>query len=618
MSDQTERKPRVQEDVDLVLLPGFYTEGADNQISSRYKDGDRVRFKNRLPEKMGGWLQSALDAVMVGAARALLPWASNSFEKFLAVGTNTKYYRIAGLSTVTDITPYMKATSDYAGGLTALTNPFAMTSGSAIVTVTHTAHGTTVGSRVWYGNVDAGGGITIDGGYDVTTLVNANTFKITHSSAASSTDASVGGAAVEFGYEVPIGGSQATAGLGYNAGTWNDSTWNTPRTTSAILFDLRTHSLSTWGEDVVINPRNEGLYYYDVSAHPARPQVITNSPAVVGFSYVSPFIQILVACACTTSGAQDKLYMQWCDEADYTDWTATDDNYSADFRFPIGSELLAAIHTERETLVFTDSSVYRQTFIGLPYVFSNFLLDAEIGIIGPNAGISISGVIYFMGRDQFYVYDGTLQTMNCDIWSKVFEDINYEQKSGIACGLNKANNEVWWHYCSEAAQLNDRYAIYNYQEKVWYYGSLNRTAWADTSIYASPYAVCTNGFLWTHEVGFNDGVTAMGEYLETYDFRLSKGQHNMLFRKLIPNFAIDKQTKEPHIVGDLSVYVRGKKYPNSAQVSKGPFTINSTVVKINPRLRARQASLRFEGDTALDGDWRMDSPGIEVRQSGKR
>lgn len=616
MDKQQQQLDERFEEFDIEFAPGFYSERAGNQSVGRYKDGDRVRFREKLPEKIGGWQINTLDASIEGTARALFAWTSNAFKKLIAVGTHLKVHLVTGQSALTDITPYTKSTSHYGGSDSTLSNPFDTVNLSATVTVNHTAHGRTVGSTVYFANASAGGGITINGEYSVVTVPDVDSFTITHSSAATSTANGVGGT-VDYAYEVAAGRSSAQLGLGWGASTFSDSTWGTPRSASAIIYDMRTHTISSWGEDVIINPRNEKVYYYDTSVG-SRPRPIANSPSVVSFSYVSPFIQILVCCGAYVGSAQDRMYMKWTDEGDYTDFTATEDNYAGDYRAIVGSELVCAIHTERETVLFTDSAMYSQTFIGLPYTFSHILIDATIGIVGPNAGVSISGVIYFMGKGQFYAYDGVLRIMPCDVWSRVFEDFNDLQKTGVYCGTNKNFNEVWWFYASANSMTNDRYVIYNIVENCWYYGSIDRTAWIDSNIFDTPYGVCTDSYLWAHETGVDAGSSAMGEYLETYDFRLGNGRSNMLVRKLVPNFVRDRGTDAVRLTGDVTFTITGRKYQNSTAVSKGPFTFNSSKTKINPRLRAKLVSIRLDGDTQPGGDWRMDNPSWELRRSGRR
>lgn len=591
---------------DISFKPGILTEASDREVGKIgfWKDCNFVRFFNGLPERMGGYVKDNPLSSVLGIARGSVDWRSLRDELIIGMGTHLKLYVWIG-GTFSDITPYRET-----GTLGA--DPFATTNASATVTVTDAAHGLAVGDYVHFSGATAVAGITISGQYVVVTVPGSGSYTITHSANANATTTG-GGASVAYSYELGVGEETSVKALGFGVGTWGGSTWGTPRATSTIVTYARTWSCAAWGEDLLASPRGGKLYVWDSSVGTGtRATLITQAPSTMQAMFVSQEDRHVVALGAHDGSVSDPMLIRWCDTEDYTDWTILTTNTAGSKRLDQGNMILCGVAARGERLIFTDSHLFSMLFSGPPDTFSFRSLGGNGGIMGPLAAVEAQGVVYWMGLENFYAYDGAIHVLPCTIHSHVFRDINLVQQVKVCCGANRSNNEIWWLYPTADSDEVDAYAVYNTLEKTWYYGTLARTLYVgDSDIIAPPYAMGTDGFLYYHDVGASADGGAISAFLESGDFELDEaGNQIMHVSKYIPDFA--------RLSGSVSVTFTGKKYPQATETqASGPHTITATTQFVNPRMRARQVSVKIESSGTGD-DWRMGGVRVDQTPHGGR
>lgn len=588
----------------LKIPPGINKEDTDLTAEGQWADGDKVRFFRGQPQKIGGW-QKANASTYYGICRSMLPWIDFSNKKWLAFGTHLKFY-VYG-NDFNDQTP-LRST------VTLSTDPFTTVSGSATVTVAHTAHGALNNDFVTFSGAAAVNGITIDGNYQIT-YVDANSYTITHSSTASG-NGSGGGASVEAKYEINTGGVDGVFGLGWGAGTWSSSTWGTARSASNIFIAPRSWSYATWGEDLIINPRGAGIYVWDASAGTGttnRATLITNAPATANFVLVTPEARHLIAYGAHDGSNDNRLNIRWCSREDYTDWTPTATNTAGDKLIDTGTELLAATHTSREIIFWTDETAYTQQFIGGNEVFAFNHLGDGIGIRGPHAFTEYNDTVFWMGERDFFAYDGQVRRLPCSVKTHVFENLTTNQRQKCVAGVNRAFSEIWFFYPRTSNTEISHYVTYNFEDGTWAIGSLPRTAWVDASEFSdAPMAAGADNYLYDHETGVDADGSAMSVYIQSGDFDMGDGDYFLFADRFIPDF---KAANGSTLAGTLNVTFKARRYPNGTQTTVGPFAITSSTTKKDFRMRGRQMNVRYGSDSTSD-DWRAGSPRIRVRPDG--
>jgi hypothetical protein len=317
-------------------------------------------------------------------------------------------------------------------------------------------------------------------------------------------------------------------------------------------------------------------------------------------------------------GDPDPLLIRWSSSENFSDWIITTVNSAGDLRLDVGSEIITAVESRGDILIWTDESLHAMQFIGGDLIFALRHLGQSVKIIGPNAVVDVNGIVYAMAEDDFLIYDGVLRVMECEVRNQVFDDINTDQGRKVYCGVNKLFTEVWWVYSSEGAQSNDRYVKYNYYDKVWDFGTIERSAWHDSSSHFNqkPYGTF-DGKIFIHETGVNetdqeDNTLPMFSFLQSYDMEISEGTYHAFVRKMIPDFK--------NLEGSVDLSLEAKAYPSSTGVdvvNKGPFTVDPATKFVNPRIKGRQISFRIESD-ALDDDWRMGTWRAQIRRKGRR
>lgn len=482
----------------IQLRPGVNREGTNYSNEGGWYECDKIRFRSGYPEKLGGW-QRVSTSTFYGVCRTLWDWVTLNSYNLVTVGTNQKYYIQSG-GVYYDITP-LTDVSPVSLGL----NPFATTSGSKVVTVSATSHNMVAGSFVTFAGATAVGGLTLNGEYEIVTIPDGNSYTIASATAASST-ATGGGGAVTATYQINAGLDILVSGGGWGAGGWGRSTWGSG---IAIGVDsqLRLWTQDNFGENLVFAPRSGPIYYWvrDTSTW-ARGIKLSSAATTAGYS--GTFVPHTVNQILTSDlqrftiaiGANpydplnanttfDPMLVRWSDQENVFEWVPAATNQAGEQTLSNGSYLICALLTRQEILVWSDTALYSMQYLGPPYVWGFQLLMDNISMMSPNAAVTVNNMTYWMGLDKFYVYSGRVETLPCSLRQYVFNDFNYEQAWQVVCGTNEGYNEVWWHYPSANSTVNDRYVIFNHLERIWYYGTLNRTAWFDSSLQNYPMGV---------------------------------------------------------------------------------------------------------------------------------
>jgi hypothetical protein len=329
----------------------------------------------------------------------------------------------------------------------------------------------------------------------------------------------------------------------------------------------------------------------------------------------------------------DPMLIRWSDQDSLVTWFPAITNQAGSLRLSHGSEIITTVQSRQEIVVFTDSSLYSLQYLGPPIVWSSQLLGDGISIAGPNAVTLASGVIYWLGTDKFYKYDGRVQTLSCDLRQYVFNDINQSQSEQFFASTNEGFNEVWWFYCSANSTVIDRYIIYNYLENIWYYGTMGRTAWIDSGLNNYPIAATySNNLVW-HENGVNDCTDSItGLPIESFilsaQFDIDDGHNFGFVWRILPDLKfVGSTAASPQVTMTLypmqnsgsgynnPLSVGGNAYATSTRTSTYP--IEQYTGQIYTRVRGRQMSFKIEGNQ-LGLQWQLGSPRIDIRNDGRR
>ena len=620
----------------FILRPGINREGTDYSNDGGWFDANFVRFRKGLPEKIGGWAK-AVTNTFLGVSRALHAWVDLSLTKFLGVGTTFKYYIKEG-GNFYDITPLRVTTA--AGDVT-----FAATNGSSTITVTDTSHGAVTNDFVTFSGASSlGGNVTaavLNQEYQILLVTGANTYTITAKDTSGATvtanasDSGNGGSSVVGAYQINVGLDTFVESTGWGAGTWGAGTWSS----STALTDanqLRLWSHDNFGEDLVINARAGGIFYYDISAGTLGTTRAVALSDLAGANLApTKALQVLVSdvdrhvicfgadpiSGTSRTGNLDPMLIAFSDQENVTEWEPLPTNTAGSLRLSAGSSIVGAIRTRQETLVWTDTSLYSMTFIGQPFTFGINLVNEGVGLISPNACINSPKGTFWMDKKGFYFYNGNVQDVSCTVQDYVFSDFNEGQAFQTFAFLNKEFDEVGWFYCSGSASSIDRYVVYNYEEKLWTIGQLNRTSWIDEGIFDSPMAT-SSGILYNHETGNDDDGSPMDNvFIESSDFALGNGEQFQAISRIIPDI---KFTGSGGSGQTINFVLKQRDFPGDSLVTESTNTCTSSTTKIDTRLRARQAALRIESDddnslgARLGVGFRIGATRMDLKVNGRR
>jgi hypothetical protein len=616
-----------------------YKPGVNRDVTSFTNEGgwidsDKVRFRLGFPEKIGGWVKRTANTYL-GSARSLFPWTALDGSKFIAVGTSSKYYIVQG-DDFNDITPIRQTTTGEA--------TFAVTNGATFATVTDTSHGANVGDFVTFSNAASlGGNVTaavLNKEYEIISVPTVNTFTINLSVTANGSDTGNGGGSTVAAFQIDCGLDTQVGGTGWGAGTWQRSTWGSSFGTG-VATELSLWNQDNFGEDLLLNLRDGAIYYWDKSGGLAARAIdlvdvagANNAPTVAKQVMVSDNSRHIIAFGTNTIGTtvQDPLLIRFSSSESLTDWSPVPTNSAGDLRIGSGSTFITALETKREIVVFTDSTLHSMQYLGAPFSFGIQPLSTGITIMGPNAAVAVEDAVFWMGQDSFYLYEGGTKQLPCMVKEKVFFDFNYSQKDKVYAAHNAEFSEVTWYYCSNTNSVanggtgqNDLYVTYNYAEQVWYYGTLARTAFIDRGTFQYPIGA-QSGYLYDHEVGYDDDGSAMTASIEASPIDMGEGERFVFISKIIPDITFQGSTgNAPSVAMTLSM----QDYPGSPYGQAESETVTSSAIstttvpfeqfttKADIRLRGRSFAFKI-GSTALGVRWRLGSPRIHLRQDGRR
>jgi|TARA_E500000178_G_scaffold346101_1_gene397167 hypothetical protein len=412
--------------------------------------------------------------------------------------------------------------------------------------------------------------------------------------------------------------------------------WGMPAegTISGAVLTNWTHD--NFGEDLLLNIKNGGIFYWDRTAGTSTRAVALSSlsgsnlaPTVAKQIMVSDQDRHVIAFGCdgeSSIGTQDPLLIRFGSQESLIDFQTLPTNTAGELRISTGSEIVVAIQTKQQILVYTDVSLHGMQFLGPPFTFGLTEISRNITIAGPNAAVAVNDFVFWMGSKEFYVYGGTVQRLPCTVLDYVFSDFNRDQIGKVYSGHNSSYGEVWWFYPSKSSTTNDRYVIYNYQEKLWYFGTLNRTAWVDRGINQYPIAASTDNKLYYHEFGQDDGSTnppsAISANVESSQIDIGDGDKFTLVRRVLPDITFRDSTNETPRV---NMVVKTRNFPgvtfnetSSNQVAQSVSTpVELFTEQLHVRLRGRSFAFRVESDVT-GVMWRLGTPRLDVRPDGRR
>jgi len=634
--------------IKLQFKPGINRDQTDYSNEGGWWECDKVRFRSGYPEKLGGWVK-ATSNTFYGAGRQMWNWITSFSDNLLGIGTSAKLYIEMG-GVFYDITPLR--TTDPTMSTTDTDNCIATTSGSTTVVVNLAiAHSATDQQFVSISGVTGTvGGVPdseINANHQIT-VIDADSFSFTVATAASSTVAAGGGTAIVIDFEIPPGNAITTAGVGWGAGTWSRDTWGLG-TTSSVYLPQQDWWLDNIDNDMTANIRNGAPYYWvrggtrdPATALATRAILLSAQATADGYDPDAVPVQVmqlmvsqndkhLIAFGAVPFGSTDPddfdpLLIRWADQDTPSQWTPEVTNTSGFLRVSRGSRIVRALPTRQEILVWTDSSLYTLQFLGTTDVFGLQEYADNISVMSARCMNTAASITYWMGHDKFYAYTGRVETLPCTLRNHVFRDFNYGQSEQVVCGVNEEWNEVWWFYPSLSSSWNDRYVVYNHLDRVWYYGTMERTAWMDAPMRGYPQALNCDpdtlvGTMYTQETGVDADDEAMESYIQSNDFDLEDGEHFMLSRRIIPDISFSGSTADSP---EVTLEIRPRDFPgsdfstdpdNDARVIE--TTVGNYTNQVFIRARARQMAIKVLS-SGLGVRWQLGAPRLDVRPDGMR
>jgi hypothetical protein len=615
----------------LTLKPGVNRENTRYTTEGGWYVSDKVRFRQGTPEKIGGWTRISANTFL-GTCRSLWNWITLAGQNLLGVGTNLKFYIEQG-GVYYDVTP-IRASS------TINNNPFAG-DGTTTVTVTDTAHGGITGDFVTFSGATGTYASTFNAEFQITVLT-VDTYTITTGSVIAA--GSYGGASVVAAYQINVGPDIQEPLTGWGSGGWGLGTWGVGTSTPVAI---RIWSQANFGEDLIFAPRGGPMYYWDATSGTTSRGVLVSSlvgadadvPSVMNFLFVSDTSRFVFAFGCDdySSSAQNPMLIRWSDQESVTTWTPAATNQASSVQLSHGSEIIAAIQARQEIVVLTDSAIYSLQYLGPPVIWGTQLLGDNISIAGPNAVALASGVVYWMGVDKFYKYDGRVQTLRCDLRLYIFNDINLDQADQFFASTNEGFNEVWFFYCSANSNTIDKYVVFNYTENngegAWYYGTMERTAWLDSGLRDYPMAATGINNIVFHENGTDDNstatTTAITATIGSAEFDIDDGDHFGFVWRILPDISFNGSTgsNTPQVTMTLiPMQNSGSGYndpissggnSNATVARTSTSVIEQFTGQVYVRVRGRQMILQIDSNT-IGTQWQLGSPRIDIKQDGRR
>lgn len=616
----------------LQFKPGVNRDQTNYTNEGGWYQCDKIRFRSGYPQKIGGWLRYGT-FTLLGICRQMFNWVTTYGDNYLALGTSKKVYIEAG-GELYDITP-LQHTSTTLG---APSGPFTATTGSSIITVsysTDTTYDPEVYNYVTFSGASGlGGNITDDvlnTNHEILTVNTvAHTYTIDVGVNATSSDTSNGGATVTAEYDIDIGNDIITYGYGWGAGAWGRGGWGSGAVTPIVQLQ-RDWFFNNFDNDLVMNIRYGPIYYWqyvDTVSARATPLASTTIDGVAPSGVPTQTIQIMVsqndkhllAFGATPYGGGDfdPLLIRWASQNEPNQWSPAVTNSAGFIRVSRGSQIICAVATRQEILVYTDGTLNSLQYLGTTDVFGIQELSDNISIISSRAVATVNNTAYWFGHDKFYAYSGRVETLPCTLRNHVFENLNYDQADQVVSGTNEGWNEIWWFYPTRDSNINDAYVVYNHLEKIWYYGTIERTAWSDSSLREYPQSVAST-IMYDQERGVNADLLPLEANIASSDFDLVDGDQFILTKRIIPDINFEGSTaNEP----EVTMYIKPRNFPGRAYSNTESGRVIQTSVDIYTeqifmRARARQMAIEI-ASTDLGVQWQLGSPRLDGRPDGKR
>jgi hypothetical protein len=592
-----------------------------NDAGSDVNDGDFVDISGVVAPVSG------IPITQINARHAVTRINANSYTITVTTGANATATGVGG-----------SVDFDYIYYVVELINAYSTTNGSTTVNVSDNGNGCITGDFVTLSPSVTFNGVTIFGEYQVN-VIDPNNYTIQAATAANATGSYTGTTYAE--YQINIGPEIQVPRTGWGAGPWGLGGWGVGQ---AGDVELRLWSQSNWGEDLIFNSRSGGIYYWTASTGLNERGVnittlegSSDAPIIANYIDVSDTSRFVFAFGCNDYGATalDPMLIRWSDQESVTDWTPRATNQAGSLRLSHGSEIASAWQVRQEFVVFTDSAAYSLQYLGPPAVWGSQLLGDNISIVGPNAVALASGVLYWMGKDKFYKYDGSISTLSCDLRQYIFSDINLDQGSQIFATTSEGFNEVWWFYCTSGSDTVDRYVIYNYLENIWYYGQMGRTAGLDSGLRNFPIAATYEHNLVYHEDGTDDGTLVpavpFNSYIQSSEFDIDDGHNFGFIYRILPDITFRGSNTangiEPSVTMTLiPLQNSGSGYNNPASVGGIDYAeitratrvpVETFTGQVFVRVRGRQMVFKVEGDQ-LGLQWQLGAPRIDIKADGRR
>ena len=636
----------------LQFRPGVNRETTSYSNEGGWFDCDKVRFRFGTPEKIGGW-EKLSGQSFLGTARALHPFVALDGTSFLGVGTHLKYYLEEG-GGFNDITPLRVTTA--AGAAT-----FAATNGSSTITVTDADHGANENDFVTFSGAASLGGLVtaavLNQEYQIFNIVSTSAYQIKARAVATvaqitvdgqytptlivanGSDTGNGGGSVVCKYQIVTGLDTTVSGTGWGAGTYSRGTWGSGASLTAVGDILRIWTHDNFGEDLIINVRDGGIYYWDKSTSSApfaRAVALSDlagadatTPTVAKQVLISDRDRHVIVFGCDAQnniGVQDPLLIRFSDQENPLVWTAQPTNTAGDLRIGTGSEIITAVETRQQILVFTDRSLHAMQYLGPPFTFGISLISENITVASPLSAIAVDDSVYWMGEEEFYVYTGQVQKLPCSVRSYVFGDFNTSQSEKVTAAVNSSFSEIWWFYPSAGSETNDKYVVFNYQEQAWYYGTIARSAWIDRGISQFPISAGLDGYLYYHEFGQDDGSVnppaAIPSFIESSQMSIGAGDNFVFLSRLIPDVTFDGSSSP---TPSVSMTLETRQFPGTAYTGTKSNTVQRSATvpveqftdQVFVRLRGRSFAFKIDSsDTGVE--WRLGTPRVDLRPDGRR
>jgi len=630
------------------MRPGITKDVSTYMAEGGWVDCDKIRFRASRPEKLGGWVGEIVsqytnedNQLFTGVARAITSWTDLNSKKYFAVGSHQKV-ELFFEGQIYDITP--------SRGEVTLTDALTLTEGSSEALITDVAHGALEGDWIFVVSQEHPVyGVTLSGAYQIVDVVDDNSYTINIglSGFSSAFSSAFGSGAVSsslipwssafssaFGGnesgEMVIryylqNGAQSNGNLtGWSGGTWDtpgeaDGGYGMPRAGVGGL-NLRQWSFDNWGEDLIACMREGKLYQWDATDGPTvELQEISGAPEQNLFVLVSQPSRHLISFGCNLSGSGifDPLTIRWAEQESLTDWTITSTNSAGEYRLPKGNSIVGAVQTRSEIVVFTETDVYSMRYVGGNDIFEFTPMGTNISVASSHSFIDLNGTIYWMGIDNFYVYDGVVRILPSTLDKFIFHQegeglLDLSQKEKTYCGINKEYNELWWLYQKEDTDEIGNYIKLNFEEGVWDFGTINRTVWLDKGTFTKPYAIDSNGKLFIHEVGKDDDSRPMEAFITTAYFDIDDGDQLVFLDKIVPDVRLAANRNI-----EITVYTKKYPHPNADIVTKGPYYFGDTSGKVSARARGRQVAVKFKA-SATGADFEIGKMRVSFQEDGGR